>query len=407
MANGGNVSVANFYVGIDWGNEKHALCVVDRAGRVIKERFVANDLELLDALTRATSSSTAEEVFVAMEDRGNPVADTLLAHRFRVHTINPKQVDRFRDRESVSGAKDDRRDARVLARALFTDGVLFRAVAPLTREQALLKGACASIDELEGERLRLANRLRAILVRYFPALLHLCAGADEPWFWRLVQVVGSPENGQHVDDAALAAIISDHRLRKLTVAAIRDVLNRRHLTPADGVVESSIIRAAELIERLDQLQKLLRNAERVRDDVLKEDRPPEGDGPPDAALLRSVPGIGPKSAAVLLADARELLRAGNHKALRAIAGVCPVTKRSGKTNNVVMRRSVNGRLRECLHHVAATTVRHSPRFGEQYRRLRAAGHGHARALRGVSDSLLGVIAAMFRTRTPFTEKAPC
>ena len=34
---------------------------------------------------------------------------------FTVHSINPKQLDRFRDRISPAGAKDDRRDARVLA----------------------------------------------------------------------------------------------------------------------------------------------------------------------------------------------------------------------------------------------------------------------------------------------------
>ena len=33
-------------------------------------------------------------------------------------TLNPKQLDRFRDRFSPAGAKDDRRDARTLGDAL-------------------------------------------------------------------------------------------------------------------------------------------------------------------------------------------------------------------------------------------------------------------------------------------------
>ena len=40
---------------------------------------------------------------------------------FAVHSINPKQLDRSRDRHSPAGAKDDRRDARVLASALRND----------------------------------------------------------------------------------------------------------------------------------------------------------------------------------------------------------------------------------------------------------------------------------------------
>jgi hypothetical protein len=44
----------------------------------------------------------------------------LVERGFQVYAINPKQLDRFRDRYSMSGAKDDRRDAFVLADSLRT-----------------------------------------------------------------------------------------------------------------------------------------------------------------------------------------------------------------------------------------------------------------------------------------------
>jgi hypothetical protein len=47
---------------------------------------------------------------------------------FVVYTINPKQLDRLRDRFSVAGAKDDRRDAYVLAESVRTDRPLFRCL---------------------------------------------------------------------------------------------------------------------------------------------------------------------------------------------------------------------------------------------------------------------------------------
>ena len=53
--------------------------------------------------------------------RSGPVVESLMERGFVVHSINPKQLDRFRDRFSPAGAKDDRRDARVLASALRTD----------------------------------------------------------------------------------------------------------------------------------------------------------------------------------------------------------------------------------------------------------------------------------------------
>ena len=49
----------------------------------------------------------------------------------RVHAIHPKQLDRFRDRFSPAGAKDDSRDAQVLGDALRTDPRCFRALQPL------------------------------------------------------------------------------------------------------------------------------------------------------------------------------------------------------------------------------------------------------------------------------------
>src|SRR3546814_12042391 len=72
-----------------------------------------------------------EEVAVAIETPHGPVVESLMARGFRLHAINPKQLDRFRDRFSPAGAKDDRRDAEVLASALRTDPQCLRPLEPL------------------------------------------------------------------------------------------------------------------------------------------------------------------------------------------------------------------------------------------------------------------------------------
>ena len=63
----------------------------------------------------------ASAVAVAVEVPHGPVVDVLLDRGFIVHAINPKQLDRLRDRFSIAGAKDDRRDAYVSADGLRTD----------------------------------------------------------------------------------------------------------------------------------------------------------------------------------------------------------------------------------------------------------------------------------------------
>ncbi len=59
-------------------------------------------------------------VAIAIETSWGALVETLLDCGFAVFSINPKQVDRFRDRFTVAGAKDDTRDALVLASSLRT-----------------------------------------------------------------------------------------------------------------------------------------------------------------------------------------------------------------------------------------------------------------------------------------------
>jgi Transposase len=69
---------------------------------------------------------TPAEIHVAIEVPHGPIVDTLIERGFNLYTINPKLVDRFRDRSTVPGAKDDSRDCDVMASALRTDMHCFR-----------------------------------------------------------------------------------------------------------------------------------------------------------------------------------------------------------------------------------------------------------------------------------------
>jgi len=69
-----------------------------------------------------------ERVAVAIETSWGALVETLLDRGFTVFSADPKQVDRFRDRFAVAGAKDDPRDALVLASSLRTDPRSFRLV---------------------------------------------------------------------------------------------------------------------------------------------------------------------------------------------------------------------------------------------------------------------------------------
>jgi transposase len=100
----------------------------------------------------------------------------------------------------------------------------------------------------------------------------------------------------------------------------------------------------------------------------------------------------------MLAEAWPALATRDYQRLRTHSGVAPVTRQSGKTRVVRMRRSCNGHLREAVFHWASNSLRLDPRCRAHYDRLRQQ-HGHARALRGVADRLLGLLVTLLRAGT--------
>ena len=110
---------------------------------------------------------------MAIETPHGPVVETLLERGFKVYSINPKQLDRFRDRFTVAGAKDDRRDADVLASSLRTDPQAFRVLEPADPEIVELREWSRMAEEHGRDLRRYLSRLRDQLQRYFPAFLAL------------------------------------------------------------------------------------------------------------------------------------------------------------------------------------------------------------------------------------------
>ena len=162
-----------FFAGIDWGSASHQVCVTDQVGSTLGEKAFNHTGKGLCEMAQwliELSRSTADDIAVAIEVPHGPVVETLLERGFRVHSINPKQLDRFRDRFSPSGAKDDRRDARVLADALRTDGRRFRRLKHQDSDIAILRELLCTREDIVAERTRLINRWRQLLWSYYPTV---------------------------------------------------------------------------------------------------------------------------------------------------------------------------------------------------------------------------------------------
>ena len=110
-----------WWVGIDWAMVDHQVCVLDGTGREVTQRVVAHTAVAVRGFVdwlRAQVGGDLATVAVGIETPRGALVATLMEQGLAVYAVNPKQLDRFRDRHTVAGAKDDRRDARVLADSL-------------------------------------------------------------------------------------------------------------------------------------------------------------------------------------------------------------------------------------------------------------------------------------------------
>ncbi len=396
------------FVGIDWGTEQHEVCVTNAAGTLIAKRTVAHTGEAIAELVGSIVHLAEDEtgaVAVALEAPRGPLVDTFLERGCHVFAINPKQLDRFRDRFSAAGAKDDERDAEVLSSALRTDRRAFRELMigdPLTIQ---LREFSRQDTELGEDLRRLANRLRDHLLRTWPELLRLVPAANEPWFWALLKLAPTTIEASRVRVTQVRRVLRDHHIRRLTAEEVLAVLHRPSVHLAAGVREGVRVRIVDLVDQLPMIQAQRRAAERRLTATL--DALTEGTNgehrreQTDVAILQSLPGIGTRIAATLLAEAANALQLRDYHAIRQLGGVAPVTKRSGKSCIVMMRYACDHRLQTALYLWARGCVQRDAHCQAHYAKLRQAGHGHARALRGVVDRMLAVLMAMLTARTPY------
>jgi transposase len=398
-----------WFAGVDWGSERHQACLVDAQGRMVGEReFPHGGAGLADLCDWLLSTGgAADTVAVGIEVPHGPVVDTLVDRGFVLHAINPKQFDRLRDRFSVAGAKDDRRDAYVLADGVRTDRRLFRRVHVTDPRLVELRAWSRLAEELTEERVRLGNRVHHELWRYYPQMLKI---ADDdvtaPWVLELWDLAPTPAKARRLRAAVVEKLLKQHRIRRTDADTVVRKLQEPAIKVGQGVAEAAGVHLRSLFTRLRVVNRELREAEAELDKLcaaISETDASTGEGlqRQDVMILRSMPGIGRINLATLLCEGSGPLSRRDYQALRTLCGAAPVTKRSGKSHTVIMRYASHVRLRNVVYHWARVATQHDPKTRDRYAALRRRGKSHGRALRGVADRLLGLACVLLERQTPF------
>ena len=276
--------------------------------------------------------------------------------------MNPKSVDRYRDRYRQAGGKSD-----AVTRGPCRSGA-HRPSSPPPRGRRLrargaLKVLSRSHKDLIWHRQRQVNQLRSSLREYYPGVLEVF-GTDlaHPDAVAVLGLAATPEQGRRLSQVRIAsALRRAGRQRNIDAFAqkIRAALNTPQLAAPTAVSDAygSSTRAAVAVlatmnEQLSALEAEI--AEHL-------------DEHPDAGIYRSLPGLGVVLGARVLGEfGDDPNRYTSAKARKNYAGTPPVTLQSGKLRLVTGANSrrtsgsltvvIDGRSARCTHQPGAQRV---------------------------------------------------
>ena len=393
------------FCGIDWAERHHDVAVVDQTGRLLGRRRISDDLAGFSDLTALLVEHAGEQgepvtgVPVAIEtDRGLLVA-ALRAVGHPVYAINPKAVDRYRDRHAVSGAKSDPADALVLAHLLRTDRHAHRPLPADTEQAQVVRVLARAHQDAIWARRQDANRLRSLLREFFPAAL--TAFPDLTTRTALIVLAAAPT-------PAAAAALTRANLTGLLHAAGRGT------RPADAARLADIFAAADQLRQSTEVETAMGAAARaiVRTLAAANQSVHElelaladhFEQHPDAEILDSLPGLGLVLGARVLGEyGDDPTRWPDAASRRNYAGTAPITRASGRSRIVLARHIRNKRLADACYLWAFTALTKSPGARAYYDTRRAAGDTHNAALRRLASKLLGQLHHCLTHRQPYDE----
>jgi transposase len=389
-----------YYLGVDWADQTHAVWVVDERGTKVAARTVPHTAEGLSEWGRELDQWRAQgiELWAAIERPEGRVVDFLLDHDVVVYPVNPKALDRARDRFRQSGAKSDPFDARVLADFLRTDHAHLRAVQPSSAAAQELKLLAEDYQRQIRQQTRLVNQLTTTLKAYYPRALEM-AELTTALAQEFLEAYPTPEAVAALTERRWQRWARAHRLSEARIRELWDALYQPQLPVPAHVVRA---KARLMLTLVAQLKPVIAAVGDYREAIESFFA-----SMPAAQWVRTLPigkhGIMAPTLWARLGDAPGRWESFRH--LQAHAGAVPVTKRSGKQQRVVhFRFACDKALRYVVDHVAFLSLHSSEWARAYYDQQRTRGHSHRQALRALGAKWLKIIFVMWQHRVPYDEQ---
>lgn len=388
-------------IGIDIGKRQHVAAVCRDGERVAQRgvlRFASDRAGLHELQAWLARQGTVERV--VMESSGHywmPLAGALARARLPVAIVNPVSAKYFGKRR-LQRTKSDPADARTLA-------ALGMADQPRTREPlagAELREAARFAMRLVEEQARLRNRITRLIEIGFPELEQ---AYDDPTcvsalaILRLAPTAHAaarkrPETLARAERPGGGRPIGDKKAREIVALA------KETIAPPE--LERQMAFEMELlIDQHDLLEHQIAEAEARVASLLDGEL---------ARRLQTIPGVGPATAATLIAEIGDIGRFSEFDKLVAYVGVHPAEKSSGQKGGPEtsweMAKTGNAYLRAALYRMAVVGLQHNPVIRDHYARKRAEGKTKMNALGHCMKKALALVWGIWRGQHDFTPEPP-
>lgn len=388
---------AQFFAGLDWAGEVHAVCVMDHAGKIVDRFTVEHTAEgIVMLIRRLAKLADAGDVQVGIERPNGRLVDLLLEAGHPVVPVSPNAIKVWRDGEVLSGAKSDAGDAAIIAEYLRMRQHRLSVATPYSDHTRALRTVVRTRTDLVDLRVAATNQLSALLEDHWPGAKAVFADVESPISLEFLTRYPTPNSAKHVGEKRMAAFMTKHGYSGRRPAA---VLLERLRTAPDGATGAALTEALRdavlaLVGVLQALNTAVKNLDRSTAAHLGEH--------PDGEIFTSLPRSGQINAAQILAEWGDCRQAyETPDSVAALAGCTPVTKESGKHRAVHFRWACNKRFRVALTTFADNSRHASPWAANIYNQARASGKDHPHAVRILARAWIRVIFRCWKDHKPY------
>jgi len=388
-----------FFCGIDWSDKEFVVVIIETAGKIVRRFTIENNMDGFDSLIEKTRAVSREvgDILLAIETPNLPLVDYLMDNGYTVYAINPKSVDRYRDRYRTSGAKDDFFDAFVLANILRTDREQHRPIAPSNDLARELKILTQDREKFVKTKTKLTNQLRSCLKAYYPEICNLFDDLSAPSALTFLKSFPTWEDLQKKSEKQLIQFL---KKRKIThPGMLRKIIKhvQSYPIPIDPVVKRAKSRQMlTLVEQLISLCQRIKEYDLEIEQLL--------DKHEDKNIFLSLPGAGENLASRMLSqygDDRSRFQCVTD--VRTLSGTAPVTKQSGNYASVQFRFGCRKPFRNTMQLFAFSSLTKCRWALLYYHKHREMGKTHNHALRLLADKWMKIIFAMWLNHCEYEE----